>query len=132
MANSRPSLSPEWKARLRRSLDDILSFSEYRRGAETTINAESKNGRTILEVVEDGGALMQATLQLALPQPNDLEMLKLSCWTLLFLKSLFPGWTEMEAWVKGTTEWTVETDEPIEEHLQSYRVVCIPFRWPMS
>lgn len=67
---------------------------------------------------------------MALPPPEDLEMLKLGCWTLLFLKSLFPAWTELEGWVKSAAEWSTDTGEPIEKVHHSHRVLCSYDRLP--
>jgi hypothetical protein len=79
----------------------------------------------LLELVSKDGVLHRASLQLALPQTDDLEMIKLGCWTLLFLKSLFPDWAGLEAWVKEAAELATESAEPVQQELQGYRVTCL-------
>src|SRR5689334_7396246 len=99
--NSFPSgITPNWKPRLLNASSGILIFEEHRQSGELRTSAESPDSRTILELVEKGNELTRASLQLALPTPDDLEMLKLSCWALLFLKSLFPGWEDLATWVQ--------------------------------
>ena len=86
-----------------------MLFSESRSSSEIVTKAHTHDGRVLLEFLEVDGALRQANLQLALPHPKDLEILKVSCWTLLYLKSLFPNWFEVEGWVKSAAQWAAET-----------------------
>lgn len=118
------SINPNWKVLLRRSLEGILEFSEDQGPTGLKTKGKSRDGRTLLEFLELDGKLSEAELQMALPQPYELEMLKLTCWSLLYLKSLFPNWIETEGWVKSAAQWASETGLPIEEHFDGYRVVC--------
>jgi hypothetical protein len=118
-------ISASWKSRLFAAFADVLTFSDFRRGSELITYAQSTNSRTIIEMVEQEDGLVRASILLALPQPNDLEILKLGCWTLLYLKSLFPNWSDLESWVKHAAEWATETGDPVEKQLQGYRVVCL-------
>ena len=120
-----PSISPNWKVRLLRALDTILVFSEVRGRKEILTHAHSINSRTILELAEEDRILTRASLQLALPEADDLEMLKLGCWTLLYLKAIFPDWLDVEGWVKEAAEWATEESGPIEKKLQDYRITCL-------
>jgi hypothetical protein len=120
-----PSISPAWKPRLHTALQGAVVFSARRNGAELVTRGESRNSRVLLELVAREGMLTRASLQLALPQADDLEMIKLGCWTLLFLKSLFPDWSGVELWVKDAAESATESGEPVQQELQGYRIACI-------
>src|SRR5258708_32110102 len=86
------SLNPQWKERLIGRLADVLDFCEYPVRGGKGVRAESADSRTILEIFERNGVLENGSLRLALPGQDELELLKLSCWTLICLKSLFPEW----------------------------------------
>jgi hypothetical protein len=118
-------ICPTWRQRLRAAFAGILSFSQGRHGRDVMIRGASSDARTLVEFLEQDGVLVRSSLLLALPEPESLEILKLGCWTLLYLKSMFPDWVEVDGWVKEAAEWTTETGDSVEKHLQGYRVVCL-------
>jgi hypothetical protein len=121
-----PSISTLWKPRLFSCLKGILVFNLERvDDDESLTHGQSADCRTILELVEVQGVLTWSSLQLALPPAGDLEMLKLGCWTLLYLKSIFPDWLEVDSWVKEAAEWATESGSRVDIQLQGYRVSCL-------
>jgi hypothetical protein len=97
-------LNAGWKNDLVRLLEGIFLFSEAQTEDGLVTRAESIDCRTILELIEKDSALAEANLFLALPKNDPLELLKLSCWTLLFLKSLFPKWQGAETWAQEVSK----------------------------
>ena len=123
-SNPLPNLNPDCRNRLLKSLTGILTFSEAKyRGARVT-RAESPDSRTLLELIEKGGILDKGTMQLALPRQDEIEMIKLSCWTLIYLKSLFPDWKGVEAWVQDAANSTTEVTAESDKQLCGYVVSC--------
>src|SRR4051812_40258284 len=103
-----PALNPRWKERLLGLLDDVLDFSEYPVRDGEGMRAESSDSRTILETFERNGSLDKLSFQIALPDGDELVLLKLSCWTLICLKSLFPEWKEVNQWVQIAADESCE------------------------
>jgi hypothetical protein len=118
-----PSLHREWRERLEKIFTGILVFSDLT--GKNSTSGRSADFRTIIDVQYSGRELIRAGIQLALPEPTDLETLKLGCWTLLFLKALFPDWSDAGGWVSEATEWASETGEPVTMELNGFFVVCL-------
>jgi hypothetical protein len=119
-----PNLSPDWRNRLLKSLGDILTFSEAQSRGGRVTRAESPDARTLLETFEKGGILDEGSMQLALPEQDELEMLKLSCWTLIYLKSLFPDWKGVEGWVQDAVDRSSEVETVRQKQLCGFLVSC--------
>ena len=119
-----PRLSPAWRERLTAVLADVLDFREYSAGNGRTLRAESQNSRAVIEVCERQGVLEKSSLQIALPDHDELELLKLSCWTLIWLKALFPDWKDVEAWVQSAADKSCATKGNVHQQLHAYSVSC--------
>ena len=122
-----PSLSSihaKWPARLRTALDGTLCFSDRWRGGQIIMKAHSADGRTILELTANRGVLLEASLQLALSDSKDLEMVKVGCWALLYLKALFADWPGLPEWTQAAFQCATQSGQPVQKQLNGYHVVC--------
>ena len=91
---------------------------------ELTLQAVTIDSRAILELREREGVLIHASLQLALADQDDLAAIKLRCWTLLFLKALFPSWVEAEQWMENALARALSSPRPIKKTAGDYIVMC--------
>ena len=64
------------------------------------------------------------------PARDDLENVKLGCWTLLFLKSVLPDWAQLETWIQECGVKVTGQTSPIETPLGGYIVACQFLRHP--
>lgn len=86
--------------------------------------AETHDSRAVVELRERDGVLVHASLQLVLVPADDLDVVKLRCWALLFLKSLFPSWRALEHWSRRAAARAAAGTECIFARAQDYRVTC--------
>lgn len=122
--SSSPRLNPRWCERLTNALADVLDFREYPNRDGIVLRAESSNARAVLQMFRRGDVLELGTLRIALPIGDELELLKLSCWTMIWVKSLFPAWRDSESWVQMAISRAVEADTPVVHQLYGYRISC--------
>jgi len=119
------TICANWKTRLETALRGILEFCVTRGDDEAVTKAISADARIFMELVEKSGVLTEASLLIALPDPEDLEMIKLGCWTSVYLRALFTDWTEADQWVKAAVKWTTEMGTPIARLFDRCGVVCL-------
>lgn len=114
------------KERLKRLFDDILTFSESREDERFVTKGISKDSRVIMTLWEKDGILEIGSLQLALPEPDDLAMFKLSCSAIIFLTCLFPEWRDIQTWITQTIsqEIGLKRREFVKKELARYVVYC--------
>jgi hypothetical protein len=117
-------IHPDWKPRLMSALGGISPFFHGRSAGNAITRADSLDGRAFLEVIERGGALAEGDLQLAFPDADELTSLKLECWGLLFLRSLFADWTDAREWFLESTKAARQTGQPIAKWLNRHCVLC--------
>ncbi|MFO1498591.1 MAG: hypothetical protein U1G07_09395 [Verrucomicrobiota bacterium] len=120
-------INPEWKNRLISVFSGILKSSgepQCSCDGDILLRAETFDCRVLLEVCERDGALTSASFQMALPGPDELQLLKFSCWALLFLKSLFPCWKGLEVWLHESVRRAAKNRRPVQQSLLDYRVTC--------
>jgi hypothetical protein len=117
-------LAVDWNERLRRAFKGTLVFKSQRDSGKLLIRGDSSDGRAILELTSAGRVLREASLQMALSDGDDLEALRLGFWSLLFLRSLFPGWTGMERWIQSAAARRKVARGSLTKNLDGYSVTC--------
>ncbi len=60
----------------------------------------------------------------SLADQDDLEAIKLMCWTLLFLKALFPFWDDVAQWTENALTRAISSPRPIKKTAGDYMVMC--------
>lgn len=112
--------------RLKNLFDDILTFSEFQEDGFSVVRGISKDGRTILGLFQKDGVLTKGSLQLALPKEDDLEMIKMSCWAIIYLTCLFPDWGGIQTWITQTIPQEIvgKGRDIIQQDLPKYLLSC--------
>ena len=87
------------------------------------MRGESLDGRGILELSERDGTVTEASLQLALPGPDEIIILRLKSWAILYLRALFPGWNRAEHWAEHAAIRAMESGASVKRS-GDYRVFC--------
>ncbi len=123
--NDLPVISSDWRPRLERAFEGILSLEESESAGTTITAARSPDSKTSLEVMHRDNVFLQSQLRVTLPQaPDDIVLLKLGCWTLLFFRALLPEWKEAECWLQEAAVTAAKTAGDVVAELPNIRIAC--------